>query len=237
MSLKNLFAAALLLTAAAVFVAAQETPKTIKGGVLNGKAVSLPKPEYPDLAKKANVQGVVRVEIVIDENGNVESATAIKDDNSENEFASETADVWAALRTAAENAALAARFSPTLLSGKPVKVSGVIAYNFVSTSSSDEKTSPIDGGIINGKAVSMPSAVYPAAAVAVRAAGLVNVRVLIDEYGNVISATAVSGHPLLQSSAVTAARGAKFEPTQLNGNPVKVSGILTYNFVLPKKEE
>lgn len=237
MSLRNLFAAALLLAAAAVFVAAQETPKTIKGGVLNGKAVSLPKPAYPDEAKKANVQGVVRVQIVIDENGNVESATAVKEDNSESELASEVADGWAALRTAAENAALAAKFSPTLLSGNPVRVSGVITYNFVSTSSSDERMSTIDGGIINSKAVSMPSPVYPASAVAVRATGIVNVRVVIDEYGNVIAATALSGHPLLQSSAVSAARAAKFEPTQLSGTPVKVSGILTYNFVIPAKEQ
>jgi len=42
----------------------------------------------------------------------------------------------------------------------------------------------------------------------------------------------VSGHPLLQQAAVAAARQAKFTPTKLNGSPVKVSGILTYNFVL-----
>jgi len=237
MSARNLFVAMLLLAATAAFVAAQETPKTIKGGVLNSKAVSLPKPAYPDLARKANVQGTVRVEVVIDESGNVEAATAIKDDNSENELSSEIGDAWAALRTAAENAALASKFSPTLLSGNPVKVSGVIVYNFVTSAASDEKRSAIDGGIINGKAVELPSPAYPAAALAVRASGAVMVRVLIDEYGNVISAAAVSGHPLLQASAVTAARAARFEPTMLSGAPVKVAGILTYNFVLPKKAE
>ena len=58
-----------------------------------------------------------------------------------------------------------------------------------------------------------------------------NVQVLIDEQGKVISASAVSGHPLLQAAAVAAARGAKFSPTVLSGQPVKVSGVITYNFV------
>jgi TonB family protein len=89
----------------------------------------------------------------------------------------------------------------------------------------------ISGGVLNGKANSLPKPVYPPAARAVRASGAVDVEVLIDEAGNVISATAVSGHPLLRAAAVNAARGAKFSPTQLSGVPVKVSGIIVYNFV------
>jgi periplasmic protein TonB len=56
------------------------------------------------------------------------------------------------------------------------------------------------------------------------------VQVLVDESGNVISARAISGHPLLQAAAVAAAQQAKFAPTSLMGEPVKVSGVLTYNF-------
>lgn len=89
----------------------------------------------------------------------------------------------------------------------------------------------ISGGILNGKANSLPKPPYPPAARAVRASGAVSVQVLIDEGGNVISASAVSGHPLLQPAAVAAARAAKFSPTLLEGNPVKVSGVITYNFV------
>jgi protein TonB len=72
---------------------------------------------------------------------------------------------------------------------------------------------------------------YPAIARAAHASGTVVVQVLIDEDGNVITAHAVSGHPLLQPSAVSAARASKFSPTKLSGQPVKVSGILQYNFV------
>ena len=56
------------------------------------------------------------------------------------------------------------------------------------------------------------------------------VQVTIDEYGNVIAARAVSGHPLLQAAAVAAARQAKFAPTFLLGEAVKVTGVITYNF-------
>lgn len=90
----------------------------------------------------------------------------------------------------------------------------------------------ISGGVLNGKAISKPQPAYPAIARAARASGTVTVQVLVDERGNVVSASAVSGHPLLQQSAVAAARQAKFSPTLLSGQPVKVSGVITYNFVL-----
>lgn len=90
---------------------------------------------------------------------------------------------------------------------------------------------PISKGVINGSATSLPKPPYPPAAKAVRASGAVNVQVLIDESGNVVSASAVSGHPLLRQAAVQAARGAKFKPTLLSGQPVKVNGVIVYNFV------
>jgi periplasmic protein TonB len=90
----------------------------------------------------------------------------------------------------------------------------------------------VSGGVLNGKAVSKPAPAYPAIAKAARAAGTVTVQILVDEQGRVISASAVSGHPLLQQAAVAAARQARFSPTLLSGQPVKVSGVITYNFVL-----
>jgi len=90
----------------------------------------------------------------------------------------------------------------------------------------------ISGGVLNGKAISLPKPEYPPAARAVRAAGPVSVQVLIDESGRVVSASAASGHPLLQAAAVLAARSARFEPTLLSGERVKVSGVIVYNFVL-----
>ncbi len=93
------------------------------------------------------------------------------------------------------------------------------------------KPRTVSGGVLNGKATSLPKPSYPAAAKAVRAAGAVSVQVLIDESGRVVSASAVSGHPLLRNAAEGAARGARFSPTLLSGQAVKVSGVITYNFV------
>ncbi|HEV2827262.1 MAG TPA: TonB family protein [Pyrinomonadaceae bacterium] len=92
---------------------------------------------------------------------------------------------------------------------------------------------PISAGVLNGKALSLPKPPYPPLARAAKAGGMVVVQVTVDEQGNVISARAVSGHPLLQAAAVAAARAAKFSPTKLSGEPVKVSGVLTYTFTAP----
>ena len=98
----------------------------------------------------------------------------------------------------------------------------------VTKSSSPGKT--ISGGILNSKAIEFPQPVYPPTARAVRATGSVSVQVTVDEKGNVVSASAVSGHPLLRAAAVQAARQARFAPTKLSGQPVNVTGVLTYNF-------
>lgn len=92
---------------------------------------------------------------------------------------------------------------------------------------------PISGGVVNGKATRLVQPSYPPAAKAARAGGLVPVQVVIDESGNVISASATGGNPLLRAAAVAAARQSKFSPTQLSGQPVKVSGVINYNFVAP----
>jgi periplasmic protein TonB len=90
---------------------------------------------------------------------------------------------------------------------------------------------PISGGVLNGKAISLPKPSYPPIARQAHASGTVVVQVTIDENGAVISARAISGHPLLQAVSVGAARGARFSPTKLSGQPVKVTGVITYNFV------
>jgi len=88
----------------------------------------------------------------------------------------------------------------------------------------------VSGGVLNGKATHLVTPPYPAAARAIHAGGTVTVQVLIDETGRVVSASAVSGHPLLRAAAVSAAQSSRFSPTLLSGQPVKVSGVITYNF-------
>ncbi|MEJ7709109.1 MAG: TonB family protein [Pyrinomonadaceae bacterium] len=87
-------------------------------------------------------------------------------------------------------------------------------------------------GVIDGIAISKPPPPYPAIAKTARVHGPVTVQIIVDEAGKVISARPLSGHPLLVKAAVQAAYQARFTPTLLSKQPVKVSGVITYNFVL-----
>lgn len=91
---------------------------------------------------------------------------------------------------------------------------------------------PISLGVINGKAIEKPAPPYPPIARAVRVSGTVTVQIVVDEDGRVLSARAVDGPPLLRAAAQQAALRARFTPTLLSQQPVKVSGFITYNFVL-----
>ncbi|HKS10196.1 MAG TPA: energy transducer TonB [Pyrinomonadaceae bacterium] len=90
-----------------------------------------------------------------------------------------------------------------------------------------QKKAPIAGGMLNAKAIYLPLPEVPAG----EATGVVLIQVLIDEQGAVVDAKAVSGPQHLQPAAVAAARLARFTPTLLLGEPVRVSGTLSYNFV------
>jgi len=94
------------------------------------------------------------------------------------------------------------------------------------------RTVPISGGILNGKALNMPMPIYPDLARRSRIGGQVDVEVVIDITGKVVSAKAVKGPGMLHAAAEQAARYAKFSPTLLSGQPVRVSGTITYNFNL-----
>lgn len=91
---------------------------------------------------------------------------------------------------------------------------------------------PVSGGVLNGSAINLPSPIYPEHARRMRSSGTVIVEVVIDETGKVIAAKALSGPNMLTDAAVTAALRAKFSPTKLSGQPVKVSGVINYKFSL-----
>ena len=238
--MKKLFLVFIVMSVIGLFAASsfgqENLPKPINGGVLNGKAISLPKPQYPEIAKNLGIGGAVSVEVTVDENGYVSSSNAVNFAANDDELSTERADAKAALRAAAEQAALSAKFSPTFLSGVPVKIKGIIVYNFIDGEGAADQSMPGGTASLNSKAIELPDPDYPDAAKAVRASGVVKVQVTIDENGNVIAARALSGHPLLQSAAVAAAQKARFEPF-VSKEPVKIVGIVTYNFVLPEKQQ
>lgn len=93
------------------------------------------------------------------------------------------------------------------------------------------KSNPISGGVLNGKALSLARPEYPKAARKNHDEGQVRVRIVIDEFGKVISAEAIEGAESLREAAIDAAYKSRFTPTRLMGQPVKISGVIVYNFV------
>ncbi|MBO0861198.1 MAG: TonB family protein [Chloracidobacterium sp.] len=85
--------------------------------------------------------------------------------------------------------------------------------------------------ILEGNAITRVEPVYPPTARMMKAFGTVRVRITISETGRVIDAKAVSGHQALRTAAVEAASKWIFKPTTtLDGAPIKVQGVLTFNF-------
>lgn len=134
------------------------------------------------------------------------------------------------------------RFSPAVRGGKPVRTAVGITIQLknprlaappapVDPLTGKPEPTQINGGVVNGKAISLPKPLYPVEGRANRDSGVVTVNVLIDEQGKVARAGAVSGARTLQFAAREAACKARFSKTLLMGNPVKVSGVITYNFV------
>ena len=141
----------------------------------------------------------------------------------------------------------AAKFSPAMKDGKPASADLQAQFAIgdayrkaikIKEAEAAAANTPapelIEVGLIPAKivkAVNLPKPDYPSAARSSRASGAVPVQVLVDENGKVVLAGALSGHPLLQESARTTACKSKFEPVLLSNTPVKVSGVIVYNFV------
>ena len=89
-----------------------------------------------------------------------------------------------------------------------------------------------EGGVLNGRALRLSKPDYPDEARAAGARGTVVVQVTISEQGKVLRACAIKGHPLLWLASERAAYASEFAPTKLNGKPVKVTGLISYNFGL-----
>lgn len=204
----------------------QPTKIASSGRISVGEAIVRAQPVYPAVAKGIGASGDVQVQILIGETGEVIEAKAISG--------------HPVLRIAAEDAARKWVFKPTLLEDKPVKQPGVLTFKFAppppSTSAETSKKINISGGVLQDNAIKKVQPPYPPIARAANVSGAVQAQITISEAGEVIEAVIVSGHPLLRDAALQAARQWVFKPTELSGVPVKVQGILTFNFTLNDEE-
>jgi TonB family protein len=205
------------------------------------KLISAPPFQISAEDEARGIDGTMKLAVDIDKAGNVKRAVVYM------------APSWPctgdldlrvdAVMRAAEKAVLGFKFSPAINKGKPVGsqaavklVIGLAARKLDEPTPIPPKGPPseskiINGGVVNGKAISLPKPEYPAAARVAGVSGSVKVQVLIDEMGKVVTAQAIEGPPQLQFAARAAACGARFTPTLLQGQPVKVAGIIVYNFV------
>lgn len=189
-----------------------QNKEPIKSGILNGKAIQLPKPDYPQNAKDSCAGGKVEVEVLVSEKGDVIEAKAISGDE--------------LLRESSVEAAKKVKFSQN--SHFLVKVRGILIYNF------DPFVKCISSGIVNKKAVNLPkpkvaNIIYPKH-LRITKEEIVAVQIVINMEGKVIAATAISGHPMLQSPCKNAARQAKFSPIIATMPPIKIRALLVYKF-------
>ena len=92
------------------------------------------------------------------------------------------------------------------------------------------KEKVISAGWMNSRATNFEQPAYPKNIKKPRPKAQVDVRILTDADGNVISADVIRGPVEFHDAALTAARKLKFPPTTLSGVPAKVSGWLSYRF-------
>ena len=197
--------------------------------------------ELPEEATAAGIEGRIVVSLKIDKEGKPESAEVVA--GPEWPCKSNPRRQLEAVRKAAEAYALGLKFEPATENGKPasanilVTISTGRALDQLQRQGKASENAPtgrpffVRAGVVNGKALSLPKPEYPRNA---RGSSVVQVAVLVGEDGNVERAGAYSGHPSLHESARDAACKARFQPTTLQGSPIKVYGSLTYNFVGPR---
>ena len=229
---------ALLIISLNVWAQEQASP-IVKAGILNGRTKTMPQPGYPETARLANLGAIVAVNVIVDENGNVISAQAELNDqrNRQSPDGSKFDPIPAdpSLREAAEEAARKATFAPVRIKGQPVRIEGKLIYSFVADNSGrPPRVGEIFGPRLNSRATYLPLPTYPDVALSSRPSGEVTVYVKIDELGNVLSAAATSGHPLLRRAAEDAALQAKFKPLLLGGQPTSSAGVVVYTFEKPE---
>ena len=210
---------------AAIGVAGQSAPR-----VLNN-----PDPAYPPETAELGYGGTVKLTIKVGKDGKVKVIQALgpvapcsnlKDGRIKK------------IREAVVDAASKVTFEPIVKDGKPAEVEMNITYSFDSDGKptkgrdiSGAKGRIVEAGVLMGRVKLIARPDYPESARASRLSGAIPVSVLIDVDGRVIAASAIGGHKVLQEPSVEAACKSSIEPVQLSGQPVQVSGVITFTFV------
>ena len=223
------------------------TAYAVAGQNAEAKVAAAQKFVMPDGAEAAGVGGIVVVAASVDETGTVKRATVVAGPSWP--CGAKPGKHIDRVLDAVRANVLATKFVPETKNGVAYDAELLLTFalgedyrnavkepEFAAALKAGKSPSMMDVGSIFGRnpavrALSLPKPAYPAKARAARASGAVPVRVVINEAGTVAWAGAIGGHPLLQNAARESGCAAKFEPTTVDGRPVRVTGIVLYNFV------
>lgn len=235
-------AAFMALAPAAASAKQPQEPVRVGGNIKTPERVRYVPPVYPGIAESARVSGIVILEAVVDQNGDVADAKVLKS--------------IPLLDQAAVNAVRQWRYAPTTLNGVPVPVIMTVTVNFSLEGSTaggatlsqpmtsmqgqpatappfDWKGAPpvrVGGDITVPERVKYVPPVYPAEAQQARISGVVILDAIIDENGDVAMTRVLRGIPLLDQAALDAVSQWKYTPTKLNGVAVPVQMTVTVTF-------
>ncbi|HNH84134.1 MAG TPA: M56 family metallopeptidase [Acidobacteriota bacterium] len=183
------------------------------------QAIKKVQPVYPPLARSARVQGDVTVETTVSETGDVISARAVSG--------------HALLQQAALTAARQWKFEPAVYNGQPAKFVSQINFEFkLPTQEEDGQVIRRSEGVIRGNAINRAVPEFPEQAKIDGVEGDVTLSIKINEDGQVYSVEVLSGPKVFWDACLKAASQWKFNPTVIEGKPVKVMGQLTFRFKL-----
>jgi TonB family protein len=232
--------------------ARQQEPIRVGGNIQAPKLISKVDPVYPELARRARAEGVVLLEVLIDEQGYVARVRVIRGGHP-------------LLQPAAIEAVKQWRYAPTFLNGQPVPILVNVEVPFVLDSgfvTPSESPVPIrqSGGIIGGapaaatanpsgqrprveplrvggnvqesKLIKRVEPIYPELAKRARLEQMVMLEVNVNEEGFVADIRVIRGHPLLDQAAIDAVKQWVYSPTLLNGAAVPVVATVTVAFSL-----
>lgn len=177
----------------------------------------------------AGIDGTLTVYFKVDRTGNVRNLSILAGPIWPCD--SRPGSVIKEVREAVRQNILASKFSPAIEKGKPVDADATldfaigIAYQEAIKGKSNPKSRwVVDVNTLGQTALRLPKPMYTGFP------GVATVRVLISESGEVISAGTVRGHPRLHATSRMAACEAQFPPTLVEGKPIKVTGLITYEY-------
>ena len=230
---RHLLVALILAAAVPTFAHAQtptDPPKPTAqgqgaGAKLQPQLIDTILPDYPPVMLAAKVSGVVVVDLILDDRGNVKDAHLFGQHTPFDDVVLETLKQW--------------KFKVALLNGVPYTpvVRRTFTFNAdlkkVSVSDPDDVAPPyrVGGEIHPPRQIKRVEPIYPRDAVASRTGGMVILEAVIDTQGKVKNLT-VLRHvtPALDQAAMVAVQQWEYEPVLLNGTPIEVIFTVTVNF-------